>query len=163
LIRLSVNTNFLKLGKYELSKTLRFELKPVGKTADLLKQNKVFEKDKLIDDNYHKIKYYFDLLHRKFIKEALTGIIFDFSDYYKNFLALKKDDKTSKTNFGNSEEVLRVLQLILTILTIAVGIFTATKPKIPLLPTALSMKICGGFAIIKEALKIKNPSMKKSV
>lgn len=92
---------------YELQKTLRFELKPVGKTAELLKQNMVFEKDKLIDDNYHKIKYYFDLLHRKFIKEALSEINFDFNEYYKSFLNLKKGDKKTQDDFKKQEDILR--------------------------------------------------------
>ncbi len=34
--------------KYKLSKTLRFELKPIGKTAEYLKKNKIIEKDKTI-------------------------------------------------------------------------------------------------------------------
>lgn len=92
---------------YEVQKTLRFELKPAGKTAELLKQNQVFEKDKLIDDNYHKIKYYFDLLHRKFIREALSGRNFVLREYYKNFLALKKGDKKSQGDFKKQEDILR--------------------------------------------------------
>lgn len=59
-------------GKYQLSKTLRFELKPVGKTADFLGNNKVFEKDKTIDDSYNQAKFYFDKLHQKFIDSALA-------------------------------------------------------------------------------------------
>lgn len=69
---------------YELSKTLRFELKPVGKmiydervkkeitiTEKLLLDNKVFEKDQTIDDSYNQAKFYFDTLHQKFINSAL--------------------------------------------------------------------------------------------
>ena len=33
---------------YELSKTLRFELKPIGETQEMLEENKVFEKDEMI-------------------------------------------------------------------------------------------------------------------
>lgn len=97
--------NFTNL--YELSKTLRFELKPVGNTQKMLDENKVFEKDKLIDDNYHKIKYYFDLLHRKFIKESLLKIDFDFNEYYKSFLVLKKGDKKTQDDFKKQEDNLR--------------------------------------------------------
>lgn len=57
---------------YSLSKTLRFELKPVGKTQEMLKQNKVFEKDETIDDSYNQAKFYFDTLHQQFIDEAMT-------------------------------------------------------------------------------------------
>ncbi len=57
--------------KYQLSKTLRFELRPVGKTEEFLKKNKVFEKDQTIDDSYNQAKFYFDELHREFINSAL--------------------------------------------------------------------------------------------
>lgn len=66
----SVFDEFTK--KYQLSKTLRFELKPVGKTADFLKINKVFEKDKTINNSYNQAKFYFDTLHQNFINAALA-------------------------------------------------------------------------------------------
>lgn len=72
-------------GKYQLSKTLRFELKPAGKmvfdervekkvtaTEKFLRDNKVFEKDKTIDESYNQAKFYFDTLHQKFIDAALA-------------------------------------------------------------------------------------------
>jgi hypothetical protein len=62
------------INLYEVQKTLRFELKPVGKTEELLKINKVFEKDKTIDDSYNQAKFYFDEMHREFINTSLTGI-----------------------------------------------------------------------------------------
>ncbi|MFA5133613.1 MAG: type V CRISPR-associated protein Cas12a/Cpf1 [Patescibacteria group bacterium] len=62
------------IGKYELSKTLRFELKPTPATEKLLKQNKVFEKDKTIDDSYNQAKFYFDEMHREFINNSLAGL-----------------------------------------------------------------------------------------
>ena len=92
---------------YEVQKTLRFELKSVGKTAELIKQNKVLQTDKQIDDNYHDIKYYFDLLHKKFIREALSGATLDYIPYSQSFLALDKNDKTTQDNFKKEEESLR--------------------------------------------------------
>jgi len=41
---------------YELSKTLRFELKPVGNTLKMLRDNKVFEKDEEVSKNYKETK-----------------------------------------------------------------------------------------------------------
>ena len=92
---------------YEVQKTLRFVLKPVGKTADLIKQNSILQADKQIDDNYHNIKYYFDLLHKKFISEALLGAKLDYSFYSQAFFALDKKDKTTQDNFRKEEENLR--------------------------------------------------------
>ncbi len=85
--------------KYSLSKTLRFELRPAGKTEEFLKKNKVFEKDKLIDDHYHEIKYYFDTLHREFIYKTLKNVSFPTARYQKyydaviRFKTARKDDK----------------------------------------------------------------------
>ncbi len=38
--------------QYSLSKTLRFELVPKGNTQKMLEQNKVIQKDKIIQDKY---------------------------------------------------------------------------------------------------------------
>lgn len=99
---------------YELQKTLRFELKPIGKTADFLRENKVFEKDKLVDDHYHEIKYYFDALHREFIQEALQTVSFSPDEYQEYFnatkklkLAKKEDKKQENKNLQKIEEKLR--------------------------------------------------------
>lgn len=92
---------------YEVQKTLRFELKPVGKTEVLIEANKILEKDKLIDDNYHKIKYYFDLLHKKFINETLADLKLDLKNYYDSFLALDKNDEKTKKNLDQRESELR--------------------------------------------------------
>jgi len=81
--------------KYALSKTLRFELVPVHGTENLLK---VFKQDKWVDDNYHKIKYYFDLLHREFINVALGDTKFDIETlkkYQRLIEGLKKTAKKS--------------------------------------------------------------------
>lgn len=87
----NVFENFTNL--YELSKTLRFELKPVGNTQKMLEENEVFKKDKIVDENYRKIKYYFDILHREFTKESLEDVVLDYQEYYAEF---KNDQKSKK-------------------------------------------------------------------
>lgn len=61
---------------YSLSKTLRFELKPVPRTKALLNLGKdpkvVFAGDKVRAENYAIIKKYIDELHTKFINAALA-------------------------------------------------------------------------------------------
>jgi len=42
--------------QYLLSKTLRFELKPVGSTSHMLEEAKVFEKDELLHNKYEMTK-----------------------------------------------------------------------------------------------------------
>jgi len=56
-------------NQYSLSKTLRFELKPVGNTQKMLEDFGIIEKDEIIAQKYKITKKYFDnytvLLSRK--------------------------------------------------------------------------------------------------
>lgn len=85
-------------NKYSLSKTLRFRLKPVLGTETLLQKNNVIAKDTAIDEAYHNIKYYFDLLHRKFIGESLTTCTLpDLKPYLETYQKYKKEqDRKAK-------------------------------------------------------------------
>ena len=100
--------NFTNL--YELSKTLRFELRPVGETTKMLKENKVFDIDENIKKKYEATKPFFDRLHRKFVKEALSNIALEgLSDYletYKKFTNDRKD-KESQKELEKQEKLLR--------------------------------------------------------
>jgi len=88
------------IDKYELSKTLRFELKPTEATGKLLKQNKVFEKDKTIDDSYNQAKFYFDEMHREFINNSLSGLPTAIIDPLIKGFALKEAQEKE----GNKKE-----------------------------------------------------------
>ena len=90
-------------GLYSLSKTLRFELKPVGKTKETFKQwleemqsneivvdndGNLFLKDKKIKDAYLAIKPIMDKLHEQFIEMSLLSEKakqIDFSEYFIKF------------------------------------------------------------------------------
>jgi len=94
-----MNKNFSSFTNlYELSKTLRFELKPVWKTQDLLKQNNVFKKDIVVKNAYDKIKPFLDRLHKKFIDESLKNTQIDFKEAYNKWLEIEKtsNDKEKK-------------------------------------------------------------------
>jgi hypothetical protein len=84
------------INQYELSKTLRFELKPIGKTDQMLKDNNIFAIDKIRKEKYEKIKPYFDRLHRKFIDKALSSVklenLVGYNELYKKY----KKDKQNK-------------------------------------------------------------------
>lgn len=92
-------------NKYSLSKTLRFELKPVGKTLEKMKTNfaydqdlQTFLKDQKIEDAYQALKPFIDKIHEKFIIASLKfeeAKHIDFSDYFEAYKA-KKDDKGEK-------------------------------------------------------------------
>lgn len=78
---------------YSLSKTLRFELKPVGSTSMMLEAADVFAKDKLIHDKYEKTKPYFDRLHREFVDEALSEVSLSGAQEYLDSLRVWEKDK----------------------------------------------------------------------
>jgi len=85
---------------YALSKTLRFELKPVGKTFENMrtqlaynKDLQTFLKDQAIEDAYQKLKPLFDKLHEEFITDSLDSDQakkIDFSEYLVLYEAKKE-------------------------------------------------------------------------
>jgi CRISPR-associated protein Cpf1 len=94
--------NFVR--KYSLSKTLRFELKPVGETAEKIQDFKnqtikeIVEMDKERAEDYKKIKKIIDDYHRYFIEQVLVQEILtsdDIQKAYNSFIAFKgsKDNK----------------------------------------------------------------------
>ncbi len=96
------NSIFSKFtNQYSLSKTLRFELRPVGKTEKMLRDNNVFQVDENKKMAYEKIKPYFDRLHREFIDEALNNVhlegIPEYFTAFKEFKADKKSKAVQKT------------------------------------------------------------------
>ena len=60
-------------GLYPLSKTLRFELKPIGKTLQFIINNGILEQDKHRADSYSQVKEIIDEYHKAFIERGLTG------------------------------------------------------------------------------------------
>lgn len=106
---------------YSLSKTLRFELKPVGKTAKTFKQwfeelkntdldvkedNNLFVKDQKIKDAYMVIKPIMDKLHEQYIEKALNegADNIDFSKYFKAYQnKAVKDDMEKELRMAISD------------------------------------------------------------
>jgi CRISPR-associated protein Cpf1 len=87
--------NFTNL--YELSKTLRFELKPQFNTKYFLEQDGVIDKDREVEQNYHEIKKYFDNLHRIFTKDSLSNAYLSLlQDFSQSYLELHKNVETKK-------------------------------------------------------------------
>lgn len=95
-------------GQYSLSKTLRFELRPVGNTQKMLEDENVFKKDELIQEKYIKTKPYFDLLHRDFVEEALKDVnISGLPSYFEIYQRWAKDKKKYQKELQNKEQALR--------------------------------------------------------
>ena len=67
------NTIFTQFtGLYPVSKTLRFELKPMGKTLEKIKETGVIENDKKRHNDYFDAKKIIDKYHKYFIDAALS-------------------------------------------------------------------------------------------
>jgi hypothetical protein len=97
-------------NQYELSKTLRFELKPIEKTKELLEKNQVFQKDKQVFENYQKTKKYFDKLHCNFIDSSLKLLTFsdyDYKEFQKLYFNYKQDRQRGLKAFNNYSKKLR--------------------------------------------------------
>ena len=54
------------IGVYPVSKTLRFELRPVGKTLEWIENAKVLERDEQKAEDYPKVKTLIDEYHKVF-------------------------------------------------------------------------------------------------
>ena len=59
-------------GLYSLSKTLRFELKPIGKTQYNIEKNGILERDSQRAVGYKSVKKVIDEYHKAFIERILN-------------------------------------------------------------------------------------------
>lgn len=92
----SIWDNFTNM--YSLSKTLRFELKPVGKTSENIKNSGLLEDDKKRSEDFKKVKIILDEFYSHIIEIALNKVTLDeyiLDEYYNCYLEIKKTDKTS--------------------------------------------------------------------
>ena len=62
---------------YSVSKTLRFELRPVGRTQEWIEKNGVVENDERKAENYPQVKKLIDEYHKVCISESLKGVHLD--------------------------------------------------------------------------------------
>jgi len=84
-------------GLYPLSKTLRFELIPQGKTLEHIEKNGLLESDKHRAESYVLVKKIIDDYHKYFISNALSGFkLFGLEDYYMYYHIQKRDDDQKK-------------------------------------------------------------------
>lgn len=74
-------TNFMNL--FPVSKTLRFELKPQGKTLESIIKAKILDKDIHRSESYAKVKKIIDRYHKAYIDERLTDFNLSYNDYGK--------------------------------------------------------------------------------
>lgn len=82
---------------YSLSKTLRFELKPVGKTLENFQKKNILEDDDKKDKAYVRVKKIIDKYHKIFISKVLLKLklngLNEYSDLYLKKSRTEKDEK----------------------------------------------------------------------
>lgn len=59
---------------YQRSKTLRFRLEPIGKTADYIKNYQYLETDERLAKESKKVKELADEYHKEFIGDVLSSL-----------------------------------------------------------------------------------------
>ena len=67
------------IGIYPVSKTLRFELRPVGRTVEWIEKNKVLESDEQKAEDYPIVKSLIDDYHKVCIRESLKRVHLDWN------------------------------------------------------------------------------------
>ena len=87
-------------GLFSLSKTLRFELKPVGKTLENIEKKGLLAEDEKRAESYKAVKKLIDEYHKAFIEKALSNLTEKEKDefrklldkYFEYYNGNKKDD-----------------------------------------------------------------------
>ncbi len=98
--------------QYPVTKTLRFALKPIGKTEENIKKKGLLKKDEDLSKKYKQAKKIIDEYHKNYINEKLKSFSFkiedlqEFSDIYHNLKENKNDDKLQE-NFKTQQSKLR--------------------------------------------------------
>lgn len=85
---------------FSVSKTLRFELQPIGKTKDYFEQY-ILKQDEERAETFKKVKKYCDEYHKYFIEECLkdfnnndfTQLLKDYLNFYSNNSKTEKEDE----------------------------------------------------------------------
>lgn len=80
---------------YQLSKTLRFELKPIGKTLENIEKHGLLEQDTHRAESYVKVKEIIDKYHKAFIEECLNT----FADSSETYAEQNKEFETELFEF----------------------------------------------------------------
>ena len=94
-------------NQYSLSKTLRFELIPQGKTLEHIEKNGLLSQDEHRAESYIVVKKIIDEYHKAFITKALDGVKLNSLEDYFLYYQLPKRDEDQKKKFEEIQMKLR--------------------------------------------------------
>lgn len=95
------------INKYQLSKTLRFELKPIGKTLEYIEKKGLITEDETRSEDYKRVKELIDEYHKEFIHQALSGIRLGGLDRYEELFFIQNRDEKTQKEFEKLQDELR--------------------------------------------------------
>ena len=96
------------IGIYPVSKTLRFELRPIGKTQEWMEKNKVLEGDEQKAADYPMVKKLIDEYHKVCIHDSLRNVHFDWEplkETIENYQKTKSDE--AKKELEGEQTIMR--------------------------------------------------------
>lgn len=102
-------------GLYQVPKTLRFELKPIGKTLENIEKKRLIAQDEQRDREYQRVKDIIDRYHRQFIRMCLQNLKLEVNskgdkdsleEYYECISKAKRNEAEDKL-FNKVKENLR--------------------------------------------------------
>ena len=100
---------------YPVSKTLRFELQPIGKTKENIEKNGILQRDEKRAEDYKLVKGFIDEYHKQFIKDRLWNFELplhseghlDSLEEYQALYELSKRDDAQEAEFTEVKDNLR--------------------------------------------------------
>ena len=102
-------------GMYKLSQTLKFELRPIGATAENLEKSGLLEQDFKRADDYSAVKCFLDDQHKKFLAKVFSGIdTLDWTGLAEELENFQKDNSRRKELEKAQEKMRKALVSIIT-------------------------------------------------
>ena len=98
-------SNFKRL--YPVQKTLRFELKPIGKTIENMQKNGIITRDEKRAIYYKNVKKYCDEYHKYFITQILKKTNIDGLEEFYNLYCIENKTDEQKEKIKNIEKKMR--------------------------------------------------------
>ena len=93
-------------GLYSLSKTLRFELEPIGNTLRHIEAKGIITQDEQRAEEYKKVKDIIDRYHKKFITMCLSSLKLSM-DSLNKYVSLAEDSQRDEKAFEQVKAELR--------------------------------------------------------
>lgn len=92
---------------YDVQKTLRFELRPIGKTKENIEKEGLLTEDEYRAKIFKNVKKYCDEYHKLFIERTLNDVNLDGLEEYYNLYKIEKRDEKQDKDFTKIQSSLR--------------------------------------------------------